>query len=68
MYGASVRAVSSRAISRASLTEETTSAPAASYPGVRVTTMFVRPGSARPRASHERRPMMIGQPIVEDLK
>ena len=38
------------------------------YPGVRVMTMFVRPGSARPRASHERRPMMIGQPIVEALK
>ena len=63
-----MRAVSSRATSRASSTEETTSAPAASYPGVRVTTMFVRPGRARPRASHERRPMMIGQPIVEVLK
>ena len=40
--------------------ELATAAPGASYPGVRVTTMFSRPGSGRPSDSQVRRPMISG--------
>ena len=43
-------------------------APGASNPGLRLITMFSRPGSGLPSDSQVRRPMITGWPSVSFLK